>query len=181
MQRNMIGNTIRGLLLIAAVAGGVIALLAVANWLPSLVQKDTVRKYATVQDAKRDLSLDRVLIPAYFPSGITWPPAVILAQKDPYEAIVLEFRKAGTEEIALIITQSALRGGDARLQRVTLSEVKEKTEYRLKGRSAVLEVGICDNGSTCSRIAWQESELHCTVLLMSGPFDLIRMAESMIH
>ncbi len=76
----------------------------------------------------------------------------------------------------------SLRGSDAQLQRITLSEVKEQTQYRLKGRNVLLQVGTCDNEMPCSRMTWREDNgSHYTVLLTSSPFELIRIAESMIR
>ena len=62
-----------------------------------------------------------------------------------------------------------------------MADLKEKTKYMLKGKAALLEVGICGKGEACSRMTWQEDGLNFTVLLMSSPFELIKVAESMIH
>lgn len=162
-------------------AGVVVTLLATANWLPSLKQRGFARQYGSIEEAKGSLGLKHILVPAYFPEGISWPPSLILAQNKPYKAVVMEFKRAETMETALIVIQSDLRGSDTQLQRIRLSELKEESQYRLKGQSALLQVGTCDNGTPCSRIAWQDSGLHCTVLLMAPPFELIKIAESMIH
>ena len=175
------GKTLRGLLLMLLLAGMAAALLAAADRLPSLMQKGFVRKYGSIEEAKQSLGLDNVLIPAYFPEGITWPPSLILAQKRPYSAAVMEFKKVGAEETALIVIQSSSAGSDRQLQRIALSQLKEETRYRLKGEMVLLQVGTCDNGMSCSRMTWQDNGLHHTVLLLSTPFELIRIAESMIH
>ncbi len=162
-------------------AAAVVALLATVDWLPSLMKNDFARQYRSIEDVKRSLGLDNMLVPAYFPEGISWPPSLILAQNKPYKAVVMEFKKAGTTETVLIVIESSLRGSDAQLQRIKLSEVKEDTPYQLKGRTALLQVGTCDNGMSCSRMAWQDGGLHCTVLLTASPFELIKIAESMIR
>jgi hypothetical protein len=181
MQKNRIGKIIRSLLLILVMAGGVVAVLATANWLPSLMQQDFARQYESVNDAKRSLGLDKVMVPTYFPEGISWPPSLILAQKKPYKAVVMEFKKAKTMETILIVIQSFEHDSDVQLQRITMSESKEETRYQMKGKIAFLQVGTCDNGKQCSRMTWQDKDLYCTVLLMSSPFELIKIAESMIQ
>jgi outer membrane biogenesis lipoprotein LolB len=84
-------------------------------------------------------------------------------------------------ETILIVIQSFEHDSDVQLQRITLSESKEETRYQMKGKIAFLQVGTCDNGKQCSRMTWQDKDLYCTVLLMSSPFELIKIAESMIQ
>ena len=180
-QETRIGRTARGLLWILVLAAMAVGLLAAVNWLPSLMQLDFARQYDSIEEAKRAGGLDTVLVPAYFPEGISWPPSLILAQKKPYQAVVMEFREAEATETVLIVVQSSLQGNDAQLQRIRLSEVKEETEYRLKEKRALLQIGTCDNGMPCSRMTWQDGALRCTVLLMSSPFELIKIAESMVR
>jgi len=175
------GKTLHGLLWMFLMAGLVVMVLAVMNRLPDRIQKGFVRQYDGIEEAKRSLGLDKVLAPAYFPEGITWPPSLVLAQKKPYKAIVMEFKKAESMETALIVIQSSLQAGDAQFQRIALSELKEETQYRMKGKIVLLQVGTCDNGTPCSRMKWQDNGLYCTVLLMSSPFELIRIVESMIQ
>lgn len=180
-RKTKIGKTLRGLLWMLVLAALAVALLAAANRLPSLMQKGFAREYDSVEAAKRALDLDAVSVPAYFPEGITWPPSFILAQRKPYPAVVMEFKEATTGETVLIVIQSSLRsGGDAQLQRIRLSEVKEETRYPLKGKMVLLQVGVCGSGP-CSRMTWQDGALRFTVLLRSSPFELIRIAESMIR
>jgi hypothetical protein len=180
-QGPKIGKTLRGLLLMLVMVVLVVLLLAAANWLPSQMQKGFARQYGSIEEAKRSLGLDRVVAPAYFPEGITWPPSLILAQKKPCTAVVMEFKKVETTDTALIVIQSSSDVSDRQLQRITLSQLKEETRYPLKGKMVVLQVGLCDNSMPCSRMTWQDSGIHRTVLLMSSPFELIRIAESMIH
>jgi hypothetical protein len=175
-------KALRGLLLMLVIAGLAVAFLAAANWLPSLMQTGFARQYDSIEEAKRSLGLDTVLVPGYFPEGITWPPSFILAQKKPYKAVVMEFKEAKAMDAALIVIQSSWQGSDAQLQRIRMSEVKEETQYRLKGKKVLLQVGTCENRMPCSRMTWREDNgFHYTVLLTSSPFELIRIAESMIR
>lgn len=174
-------KTLRGLLLMLLMTGLIVALLAAVDWLPTLRQKGFARQYASIEEARQALGLDNVRVPAYFPEGITWPPSLILAQKNPFTAVVMEFKEADAKETALIVIQSSSNGSDGRLQRITMPQVKEETRYRLKGTMVLLQVGTCDNETPCSRISWQDNGFYRTVLLMSSPFEVIRIAESMIQ
>ncbi len=180
-RKTNIGKTLRGLLWMLVMAGLAVAFLAAAKRVPPAAQKGFARQYDSIAEAKHSLGLDAVLVPAYFPEGITWPPSFILAQQKPYQAVVMEFKETKTRETALIVIQSSSTGSDAQLQRIRLSEVKEETSYRLKGKSVLLQVGICDNGKACSRMTWRDNGLRCTLVLLSSPFELITIAESMIR
>ncbi len=176
-----IGKTLRGLLWMLALVVLAVMFLAAVNWLPSLREEGFARQYGTIDEAKRALKLNNIMVPAYFPEGIRWPPSFILAQKKPYQAVVMEFNEVKSKGTALIVVQSSLRGSDAQLQRIRLSHVKEETQYRLKDRYVLLQVGTCDNGVQCSKMTWQDKDLFYTVILMSSPFELIKIAESMIR
>src|SRR5271169_6689673 len=175
------GKNIRNLLYMMIMAGGVVALLAAVNRLPSSIEKGFARQYDSVEEAKRSLGFDNILVPRYFPEGISWPPSFIFGQKKPYKAVVLEFREAKAGETVLIAIQTSRLGSESQLQRTRLTELKEDTQFSLKGRVARLQVGTCDKGVPCSRISWQEGDLYFTVLFISSPFELIRIAESMIQ
>jgi len=62
-----------------------------------------------------------------------------------------------------------------------ISRVRERATYPLKGRSAILEVGFCGNGEPCSRISWREKNVRITVLARLTPFELLKVAESMLR
>ncbi|HTZ17360.1 MAG TPA: hypothetical protein VMB78_02870 [Dissulfurispiraceae bacterium] len=174
-------NSFRGLLWMLIAAAGVTILLFIINQLPSLMHKDYARQYVSIEDARKACGLDYVLVPAYFPEGMSWPASFIIAQKRPYKALVTEFRDKASGQTALIVVQTSLHGSELQLQRIKMSEVKQQNEYQLKGRKAILQVGTCNNGVSCSRMAWQDESGSYAILLMSTPFELIRIAESMVR
>jgi hypothetical protein len=179
-QENKIVKTLQGLFWMILATGGVLAFLVMANQLPSFVQKDFPRQFASLDEAKHSIGLDTVLVPAYFPEGISWPPSFIFAQKRPYKVLVMEFKDT-LGATTLIVVQSSMPGSVTQFQRIRLTVVKQETEYGLKGKNALLQIGTCDNTMPCSQIAWQDKGDSCTVLLMSSPFEVIKIAESMIH
>jgi hypothetical protein len=182
MQNRKSWRNVRGLIWIFIMAALVVALLAIANWVPSLMNGDSVQRFETVEEAEIFLGYDDpVLVPKYFPEGISWPPSLIVAQKKPYRAVVTEYHVEGTTKTGLIIILSSIPGGDLRLQRITITEPQEKTRYSLKGKKVVLEVGTCGNEEACSRVSWLDEDIKMSVLLMSSPFEVLRIAESMIH
>lgn len=150
------------------------------NWVPVVVQGDLLREYGSVDALSASLPALPVYAPSYFPQDLRWPPSRILAQGRPYPAVLMEFERRRSGGTALVISQSA--GGEFRPDgKVRIVKLKEKTSYSLKGRSARLEVGACEDGATCSRIAWTEGTYRIDVTGRSVPLELIRVAESMIR
>jgi hypothetical protein len=177
----MIRKTLKGLLWMLLSAALLVLLLATINRLPTLTHTGFARQYRDIEVAKRSLGHAPVLVPLYFPEGIAWPPSFILAQTRPYAALVMEFKKKDSDGTVLIVVQSSAPHGDAQLRRIALTEVRERTPIRLKGRPAILQVGACGNEAPCSGLAWQDNGFYYSVLLLSSPFELIKIGESMVH
>jgi hypothetical protein len=171
---------VRGFIYFLLAVAAVILTLILLNWLPLALQKDTMRRYASVDEARAKLNLKGVSVPSYFPQNITWPPSEILAQNKPYPAILMVFHYAGKQEAALVISQSSAESfpGDAF---ITFDKITEAVPFHFKSRQALLEVGTCNKGGPCSRISWSEGGYHIVLAMKSPPFELIRIAESMLH
>ncbi len=166
------------LYLLAAVAITVVVLKAI-NWLPMALQKETMRKYNSVEEVRNKLNIRHVYVPTYFPPSIVWPPTEILAQTRPYPAVLMVFRRPGGKDPALVITQAdsdAFPGSTI----ISFSEVRQKVDYWLKNRKTLLEVGVCRKDE-CSRMSWTEGNTRITLTMKSPPFELIRIADSMLH
>ena len=167
-------------LLFLMITGVVLVLIQFANWLPLTLQKETLRRYSSLEEVKASLPALRIYVPTYFPQTISWPPEHLFAQNRPFPWILMKFNHRDSSEEALIITQS-LSGRLPGQMPGELKEVTEKVPYELRGRQAILEVGVCRNGEQCSRIDWREGEYQLTVFMTAAPFDLIKIAESMLH
>ena len=150
------------------------------NRLPVLIQGDLLREYDSMDAMSAALPGIAVYAPSYFPQDLRWPPSRILAQGRPFPAVLMEFEGRRSRRTVLVISQSG-RGKFAPDGKVRIAAVKERTSYRLKGRDARLEVGVCADGATCSRVAWTEGAYRIDVEGRSAPLDLIRVAESMIR
>jgi hypothetical protein len=167
------------LLLFGAAVVIVVAVLKVANWLPTLVQEGAMKKYGSIEEVKAKLGVKDVFVPSYFPQNLKWPPSRILAQSRPYFALLMEFSISGSSDVSLFISQVA-SGGPVPEEKLKLAQVKEKATSPLKGRSTTLEVGTCRDEVPCSRISWDEGKYRLTLTMKGPPFDLIKIADSMI-
>jgi hypothetical protein len=158
----------------------VLVVLLVLNRLPSLLQKDLLRSYVSVEEVRSKLNIRDVYVPSYFPESVQWPPSAILAQTTPYPAVLLIFNAAKTERTALVISQ-ALSETFAADAHIPLARIARTVPYDLKSRKALLEVGACENDEPCSRLSWNENDKRIMLTMKAPPFELIRIAESMLH
>jgi len=162
-------------------SGALVAVLFVINMLPSLAHKDYAMRYGSVEEAGKAVGLNSLPVPTYFPEGISWPPSFIAAQKKPFAALVIEFNYKISDQTALVISQASLAGSELHLQRIKMSEIRQQSRYNLKGRAAMLQVGLCGDGMSCSRMSWEDKGNFISVLLMSTPFELIKITESIVR
>jgi hypothetical protein len=155
-----------------------VAILKIANYLPMALQKDTMRKYKSIEEVKSKLNIRDVYIPSYFPQDLVWPPSTILAQDKPFVAIILEVNHTEKGDIALIISQSASTHFIPD-EKIKILRINERVNYPFKGRDMTLEAGICKKEEPCSRIIWDEGRYRINVTARSTP-DLMKI-ESMIN
>lgn len=160
----------------------VIALMAL-NWFPLIAQKDLMRRYGDFEEMRTALGIRQVFVPSYFPEDFRWPPTGILAQGKPYPAVIMEFERSGegkAREVGMMIYQAA-EDGFSPGGTLVVSRIRERATYSLRGRPAILEVGTGVKGEPCSRISWREKEVRITVLARLTPFELMKVAESMLR
>lgn len=173
-------NRTTGLLSFAITIGILIVILIVMNWVPMAFQKDTFRRYRSIDEVRTALNIRNIYVPSYFPQHIIWPPSEILAQSKPFPAIVMKFKDAGSGEIVLVLSQS-LGGAFPAGSAIDVANIKETVPFMMQGRSAVLVVGECGKNEPCSRITWKEGSYTVTALLKAAPFELTKITESMLR
>lgn len=157
-----------------------VAVLMIINWLPMAIQKETMRRYSSIDKVRSGLNIKEIYVPSYFPQNLRWPPSEILAQTKPFTAVIMEFRHAERGDVVLIISQSASKDFTPD-KKIKITRIKERVGYSLKDRNALLEAGVCKDDNPCTRISWKEGKYNMNVIMKSPPFDLIKVAESMIH
>lgn len=168
-------------LLFALTIAAIVLLLRLANWIPGIMQQESMRPYSNIDLVRTKLQIREVYVPSYLPRQFRWPPSEILAQGTPFIAIIMEFRDERTGEPILMTSQTEKGRLPAWDKKIVIQKFEERVHYSLKGRDAVLTVGLCGDGEPCSGISWEEGPYRIDVLMKSGPFDLLRIADSMIH
>ena len=176
-------NKAFGALAFAAGLAILVIALKALNWIPLIAQKDLMRRYGDFEEMQTELGIRQVFVPSYFPEDFRWPPTGILAQRKPYPAVIMEFERSGEGKargVGMVIYQAA-RDDFSPGGPLVLSRIREQATYPLRGRSAVLEVGVDVKGEPCSRISWREKDVRITVLALLTPFELMKVAESMLR
>jgi hypothetical protein len=156
-----------------------IVALKLIDWLPGAFQPGTVRRYASIAEAQATLGIAKIYVPAYFPKTLVWPPSRVLAQSKPFAAVVMEFHRVDSQEVALVITQTSSRRLQQRPQ-IRLKRVRQASSVNLKGRESVVESGFCDDGEPCSKITFMEGDLWIDIQMRSSSEELLVLAGSLL-
>jgi len=169
-----------GMLVFSTMIAILTGLLQLINWIPSAVQDGAFQRYASIDEVRAHLKIHTVYAPVYYPRTVQWPPSLIAAQTRPYPAVVTEFVKSDDSgETILVITQTALPHPPL-VEKLRLTAIRESVRYEFKGRTALLEVGVCRRDEQCCRITWNEENVGIALVMRSSPVELVRIAESML-
>jgi len=143
------------------------------------MQEGLPRSYRTIEEVKTSLNIRVIFTPSYYPQGLRWPPALITAQTKPYLMVLQEYARQDDNSISLIITQTAGNVSVPNLP-ITMISKTEEVPFELKGRNAVLEVGLCKKSVQCSRVSWDEGAFRIMVIMIAPPSEMVKTADSML-
>lgn len=149
------------------------------NYLPVMLQKDTMRKYHSIENVKSKLNIKEIPIPSYFPESLVWPPSKIFAQNKPFTAVVMEFSNSSKSEVVLVISIALSKNFRAD-EKIKIVQIRDTVNYLVKNKNVLLEVGVCKNEEPCSRISWNDDKYRITITSKTAPPELLKIAESMI-
>jgi hypothetical protein len=159
-----------------------VVILEIINWMPSIIEKEGLRKYRSMEFVRKKLHIEKIYMPAYLPEHINlrWPPAEIYAQKKPFAMIISHFHYRDSKDIGLIVHQVDANANYRPEPKIKFSEIKKESKVMIKDRPAVLITAICEGDKPCNQVSWREGDFLLTVLGKDSPRDLIRIAMSMI-
>jgi hypothetical protein len=163
-----------------AVLAAVVGMLKLFDWMPDAFEPGLMRRYPNVEAAASDLGIRGILVPTYFPETLGWPPTEVLAQTEPFKAVIMSFSHSGDGGDVLVISQAW--SSDFRPDpTIRFRTVNETIPLVLAGRKATLEAGQCLDQSPCSRISWTEGKIQVLLTMKAPSPELIRIAESMLN
>jgi hypothetical protein len=173
-------SLIRSLSLFGLTVALVTGLLAVLNWLPSIMQKQTMKRFASVDAARKELRLKGPFLPTYIPEhlNLAWPPAEVYAQTVPFSAFIMHLHYKDRKETGLVIQQT---DANAPYRIEPLMKIREKTggsKITIKNRQADLVPALCEGDIPCSEISWNEDGTIITIICACSTQDAIKIASS---
>ncbi|MHB8880155.1 MAG: hypothetical protein ACYC69_01445 [Thermodesulfovibrionales bacterium] len=173
---------IRQLFIFSAVAFLIVAVLGLLNWLPSLMQRQRLKHYSSIDTMKKELRIKTVFLPTFLPEelDLTWPPTELYAQDTPFPAVMMHFTRKGTSEIRLIIHQVDSKAPYDFKPRIKIRSRHAASLMTLKHRQAHLTPAVCDNDIPCNQLTWNENGTAITLVGTFPARDLIRIAASML-
>ena len=137
-----------------------------------------VKRYRTLEEVERKLG-ERVLLPAYFPDTLRWPPAAIGLASGPPPSLTLTFTGREGGEKRLILSQALGGGGAASLRLLPPGLVLQTTAVSLGGIEAELSRIRGEDGAIWHNLTWR-GEGRQVALRFRGPVEeLLKMARSM--
>ncbi len=166
-------------LAVMAAAAGALRFL---NTLPSLLRADIPsekRLLSTVEEGEREVEL-KLLLPAYFPDYLAWPPVRIEASPHPFQGLTLYFNSRTDLTLLLILQQ--VMGDDLPPSPELMPELSgvEVRLVQVARRPARLSSGLDKQGERWRELLWWADDRFIRLLGRLEERDLFRMARS-IH
>lgn len=157
-----------------------VLVLRVLNWVPLSIPSEGIRRYASLEDVQKQLKIRKIYLPSYFPDRLQWPPSEIYAQNKPFSMVLIHLKERGTDQIVVGIRQVDAKFSSSLRLRIEPTEIRREEEVVIKGRSAVLSLAFCADGTVCNEIVWQEDGYTLTIVAKDSVPELIRIAESVL-
>jgi hypothetical protein len=151
--------------------------LILLNILPLYFNRGLLREYANINELKDSLKIQKILLPAYLPEDIKWPPSRIFGQTTPHFEIILEFESNKSYDTILYLNLSEKH--DFKYSDKFNIHNNSKTFHTIiKNRPATIKAGFCNENIHCSEIIIRDSRYQ---IILKGKMQLpilLRIAES---
>ena len=156
--------------------------LKLVNWIPSLIDRESFRKFNSIESVRKELHIEKIYMPVYLPEDLNlgWPHQEIYAQKKPFTMIITHFQNRDSKGIGMIIHQVDASVNYMPESKIKFGKVKKESRILIKEREGILITGSCGNESICSQITWKEGDFVLIVTGKTSQRDIIRIAMSMI-
>ncbi|MBZ0158142.1 MAG: hypothetical protein K8I29_18240 [Alphaproteobacteria bacterium] len=154
--------------------------LKLLNWLPSIIEKGTLEKHASVEELRSRFPNEKIYLPSYFPRNLEWPPLRIVAQRKPYVAIMMYFSDRNTGKVGLSLQQLSAGISPPPPSEMRIARPVRKSSVLIREREGTLVTALCEESVPCYQISWREGNFTLTLTTTVSQRDLIRMATSMV-
>ena len=169
----------RALWILVLVLGGTAAALATLDAVPGWMHGEPrgIRRAATVEEAERRLQA-KVLLPAYFPDTLRWPPAAVRFTRDEGGAVALSFD--GQDGAPALVLAETVGAGAALPDALLGRRAVIQRQSAPLGDGAELARVVAEDGTLWNQLEWTLGSRRFVLRGRGSLDDLIKMARS-IH
>ncbi len=180
MDRARARELSRVLLAWLAVVAGTLLVLAAFDAAPAVLGGEPrgVRAYSSIPEAERAVRSTLVL-PAYFPAALAWPPASIRAYAGPPASVAVTFAPVPgrSEHLGVIQVVGPDSVVPAALQPAS-GALLQQAEVTVDGRPGRLRRIALDGGGIMHELSWTSGSSRVTYEWNGRIEDLLLMADS---
>jgi hypothetical protein len=173
-------SQLRKYILFSIMIAVIVTMLDLLNWVPTAVQKDGIRQYKTIEDAKSAIKLGKLFLPSYFPQYLVWPPSEVYGRRKPHKMVLMHFTDYQRKDVILSIMQAESADSQPLKSRIEPVTTKKKEAVLVKGRKGELSIALCPGGEPCNSVSWQVDGFTFTIIAKDSVQELLKIAESMV-
>jgi len=153
--------------------------LVTLNWLGSVLNPQSVRRFATIEELASEVRPARVFRPAYYPEEFEWPPFEILAKTGPHLEAVFHVRDRTTHRLVLGIRQADSAIAKPVPLRIFLVDSRSSEQVDLGDRLVEVTQGKCGENPICYQVSWEEGNYRLTLVGTRSRSEILRIASGM--
>ena len=171
---------LRKYIIFAIMIVALVVMLDLLNWVPTIFQKEGVRKYKTIEDAKAELKLSKLFLPSYFPQYLMWPPSEIYGRRKPAKMVLMHFVNYERKDVVLSLMQAESSDPHPLKSRIEPVKTRKREGILIKGRRGELSLALCAGGEPCNLVTWASEGYTFTIIAKDSVQELLKIAESVI-
>ncbi len=136
------------------------------------------REYASIEAAEADLGFE-IALPAYFPSYLSWPPAIIYGQREPIPVVKTTFvARYGSSE-TLLVCQIVSDSQDLPVSLPWFDSIQQKIPVAIGEYEGVMLAGTGADGQLLNGAYWKADGFYFIVVTTRSAREVLTIARSM--
>ena len=139
-----------------------------------------MQTFNAVEEAEYKLRI-KLLLPAYFPDYISWPPAETQAQQRPYRMVSLSFRDRRNQDLMMTIHQVFSEQTPSLPELFPLNSYGQEIPIKLNRQAATFASFIKDDGQRWNCVWWRGSDRQVIITARFSETELLKIAKSMVR
>lgn len=164
-------------LVMGATAGALRGLDALAGYLQG--EPRGVKRYRSIEEVEKKVGA-RVLLPAYFPDTLAWPPAAVRLARRPWPTVALSFAGREGNGHRLFIYQTFGEAGSLSPELLPPpGQLLNTTTVLLDGSEGRLSRIVGENGEIWHVLTWEKDGRQLALRFRGPVEELLRMARSL--